>query len=98
MKYRFLDEAEAEFIEHVAYYEEEREGLGLEFAHEVFAAINRIVRFPAAWSPYSNRSRRCLLRRFPFGIVYQIIDEEIVIFAVMQLNRKPGYWRERLHP
>lgn len=96
MNYRFLDEAETEFIEHVAFYKEERIGLGLEFAREVLAAINRIVSFPSAWSPYSNRCRRCLLKRFPFGIVYRLIGEEVVIFAVMQLNREPDYWKGRL--
>jgi plasmid stabilization system protein ParE len=96
VNYRFLDEAEAEFNAQVVYYEEVQDGLGLEFAHEVFSAINRIGKFPSAWTPYSKRSRRCLLRRFPFAIVYRLIDEEIVIFAIMQLNREPDYWRNRL--
>ena len=95
MNYLFLDEAEREMYEAVAYYEESSEGLGLEFSREVFATISRILKFPEAWSPYSNRSRRCLLKRFPYGIVYRVAGDEVIIFAVMQLNRKPGYWENR---
>jgi len=96
VNYLFLDEAEREMYEAVAYYEESSEGLGLEFSREVFATITRILKFPEAWSLYSNRSRRCLLKRFPYGIVYREVDGEVVIFAVMQLNRKPGYWEGRI--
>lgn len=96
MNYLFFDKAERELYEAVAYYEESSEGLGLEFSREVFATVSRILRFPEAWSPYSNRTRRCLLKRFPYGIVYRVAGNEVVIFAVMQLNRKPGYWEERL--
>jgi len=96
VNYLFLDEAERELYEAVAYYEESSEGLGLEFSREVFATVSRILKFPGAWSPYSNRTRRCLLKRFPYGIVYRVVGDAVVIFAVMQLNRKPGYWKERL--
>lgn len=33
--------------------------------------------------------------RFPFGIIYYQRDDEIIILAVMQLNRKPNYWQNR---
>ena len=46
MNYLFLDEAERELYEAVAYYEESREGLGREFSREVFATVSRILRFP----------------------------------------------------
>lgn len=95
MNYLFLDEAVRELYEAVSYYEESSEGLGLEFSHEVFATVSRILKFPEAWSPYSKRTRRSLLKRFPYGIVYRVVGDEVVIFAVMQLNRKPGYWENR---
>jgi len=95
MNYSFQPEAETEFLEAIDYYENCDEGLGLEFSREIFATITRIVRFPRAWSPFSKRSRRCLCKRFPYGIVYRIADEEVVIYAVMQLNREPGYWENR---
>ena len=43
----------------------------------------------------SSKTRRGLLKRFPYGIVYQPKSDAIIIIAVMQLNRKPGYWSKR---
>lgn len=96
MNYSFHPEAEIEFFAAIDYYEECSEGLGLEFSQEIFAAIKRIANFPMAWSQYSANSRRCLVKRFPYGIVYRIVQDEVIIFAIMQLNREPDYWKTRL--
>lgn len=96
MKYSFHPSAKSEFNESIAYYEECQTGLGEEFAKEIFSTIQRILQFPEAWPKLSEHSRRCLARRFPYGVVYQAIDEEINIIAVMQLNRRPGYWKTRM--
>ena len=95
MKYRFHPEAETELNEAVDYYDACQEGLGLEFAREIHATIDSICQFPLAWTPLSQNTRRCLLRRFPYGVVYQSKGREIIIMAIMQLNRKPDYWRKR---
>ena len=96
MKYSFHPSANDEFNAAIDYYEECRTDLGLEFAKEVFSTIQRIMRFPEAWAPLSKNTRRCLTNRFPYGLIYQVIEYEILVIAVMQLNRKPGYWKERI--
>jgi hypothetical protein len=96
MKYSIHPAARLELLEAIAYYEECRDGLGLEFSREVYSSIDRVVQFPLAWSEYSEDTRRCLTKRFPYGLIYQIIGEEILIIAVTQLNREPGYWEGRL--
>jgi plasmid stabilization system protein ParE len=95
MKYRFHPAAETELNEAVDYYDACQEGLGLEFAREIHATIENIYEFPLAWTPLSQNTRRCLLRRFPYGVVYQFKGAEIIIIAIMQLNRRPDYWRKR---
>lgn len=67
----------------------------LSFAREVFLAIQNIIAFPQAWAPFSTNTRRCLINRFPYGVIYQITDGEILIIAVMHLTREPGYWEKR---
>lgn len=96
MKFYFHPEAEAEFDISVKYYEQCQPGLGLEFAEEVYATIGRIIQYPAAWSALSKNSRRCLVNRFPYGVIYQIKSRTLRIIAVAHLNRRPGYWKERL--
>ena len=95
MNYSFHAAAEAELNQAVDYYNACRPDLGWEFAEEVYAAIQNILAHPAAWTALSKHTRRCFVRRFPYGIVYQVADDGIRIIAVMHLNRKPGYWRDR---
>jgi len=72
-----------------------RNHLGLEFAQEIYATIHRVVDFPNAWQIMTTKTRRCLTNRFPFGIVYQIRNNEIIIIAIMHQNQKPFYWKNR---
>lgn len=96
MNLRILSCAEREFAEAVDYYNHERPGLGFEFAAEVKSALDRIAAFPQAWSMFSTRARRCVVRRFPYGILYQSREQCILILAIMHLARDPQSWQDRL--
>jgi hypothetical protein len=96
VNYAFHPEAEAEFVEAIEYYEVREIGLGLDFAAEVHAAIQRATTFPTAWQMVSQDVRRALVRRFPYGILYAIDAETIFFVAVMNLHRAPNYWANRL--
>ena len=98
MNYYFHPEAKIEFLDAIDYYESCSKGLGLEFSYDIKATIQRIISYPHAWSEFSKNTRRCLAKRFPFGVIYQVLEDknEILVVAVMQLNRKPGYWKNRL--
>ena len=95
MIYSFHPEAEVEFNKAIEYYEKIEPGLGIEFAIEVYATIQRSVAFPNAWPIIGGDIRRSLVRRFPFGILYSQESEGIYIAAVMNLHRDPEYWKHR---
>ena len=42
-----------------------------------------------------GRFRRCLVHRFPYGVIYAVEDDVVYVAAVMHLKRKPGYWESR---
>ena len=65
MRFYFHEYAEAEFDRAVEYYEDCRNGLGIEFAQEVYATIDRIIQYPEAWSPMSKNTRRCFVKPVP---------------------------------
>lgn len=92
----FLEPAQIEFEQAVTYYNEKQPGLGYDFAEEVASTIARIMNFPEAWPRLSKRTRRCRTKRFPYGVVYQIRDDKILVVAVAHLRRKPFYWRQRV--
>lgn len=85
MKFKFHPEAELEFDEAVRYYEECQAGLGLEFAEEVYGTISRIAAYPDAWSMLSKSTRRCLVNRFPYGVLYQVKSGMLRIVACIDV-------------
>ncbi len=89
-------EARLEFRDAIAYYEDRRDGLGLEFSREIYASINRIEDAPLVWSKLTDNSRRFLTRRFPYSVIYQALPDRILIVAIAHQSRKPGYWKKRL--
>lgn len=96
MQVQFLAPARAEFREAIAFYNAHKAGLGGEFSAEIRKAIQRIIEYPEAWSLISKRARRCRVSRFPFGVIYQVREDTLLIVAVMHLHREPDSWRHRL--
>jgi plasmid stabilization system protein ParE len=95
MTFLFHHEAEVEFNEAIDYYEGCETGLGYDFSIEVFTSIQNIVSYPTAWPIIEQDIRRCLVNRFPYGIIYSIEHDEVFILAVMHLRRHPDYWKQR---
>ncbi|MBP7828888.1 MAG: type II toxin-antitoxin system RelE/ParE family toxin [Kiritimatiellae bacterium] len=98
MKVDFLQTADSEFAEAIAYYNLQSEGLGLEFAAEVKRGLRRILQYPAAWTTLSRRTRRCRLNRFPYALLYPVRQDLILIVAVQNLHKHPDSWKSRLRP
>lgn len=96
MTYSFLEPAQAELEEAIDYYNERRAGLGDELAIEVEKTIRRILQNPLISPKLSANIRRCRVERFPYGVLYQIRSEGILVVAVMHLRRDPDYWKGRL--
>ena len=93
---RFLGAARAELREAVEFYDGRVSGLGDDFAAEIQRAVQQVGQHPNHGSPYLTGSRRVLLKRFPFSVVYQTVGDEVVIVAVVHQRRRPGYWLGRL--
>jgi toxin ParE1/3/4 len=66
----YLDEALAEAEAAARWYAERSLAAALAFSEEIDAAESAIARLPEAWPPFEFGTRRYLLRRFPFSVVY----------------------------
>ena len=95
MTIKFHSEARKEFFEAAEYYEEQVIGLGDDFIDEVEKVLYVIEQQPVSGAKVTMAERRFLVSRFPYGIIYTVKDDLITIFAVMNLKRKPGYWKSR---
>lgn len=93
---RFTEYARSELLAQTAYYEAQEKGLGARFLSEVEAAAQRAAVFPLHGKPSAGGTRRRLLAYFPFSVVYTEEDDGVLIHAVADGRRFPGYWLKRL--
>lgn len=95
MSFRLHPEAERELNEAIEYYEDIEPGLGYDLSVEIYSAIQRAMAYPRAWPFLDDEIRRALVRRFPYGVLYSVEGDALLIVAIMNLHREPGYWKGR---
>ena len=91
----YLEEALQEAEAAARWYAERSVTAAAGFSDEIDAAESAILRLPEAWPPYDHGTRRYLLQRFPFSVVYRVEARRVVIVAVAHARRRPGYWKSR---
>jgi plasmid stabilization system protein ParE len=87
--------AKAEMDESIAWYESQRENLGVELAVEIGATLHTISQHPVRYPLVRGEVRRALLRRFPYGIHYINETGRVVVFAVFHVKRNPSVLEDR---
>jgi plasmid stabilization system protein ParE len=89
-------EAELDITEAYVWYESRRVGLGEEFLGAVDAGVEIIRRQPEMYAPIHEGYRRCLIRRFPYAVLYECTQKRVTIYAVFHTSREPNQWHQRL--
>ena len=86
-----------ELSDAVRWYESRRAGLGGEFFDAVSASLSLVETNPEIGTTISadGQTRRVLVARFPYQLVYRLRATEIVIVAIAHMKRRPGYWKDR---
>ncbi|MDA0834146.1 MAG: type II toxin-antitoxin system RelE/ParE family toxin [Planctomycetota bacterium] len=92
---RFLPAARVDFDESFDWYARRSPEAAERFSSAVDAAIARILIDPAGFAFVDEWHQECLLKRFPFRMVYRSMLDQIQIVAVAHAKRKPGFWQER---
>lgn len=97
MSYFFSEAARVEHLEHVAYYEERRPGLGARYLAAFEAAMVKVCENPESYRvelPPGIRRYRVL--GFPYNILYRQSGTDVEVLVVAPHRRRPGYWLGRL--
>jgi len=90
------DDAAADIQAAAAWYDDQRRGLGTEYARAIRAQLAAVEREPRLFRVVHRDVRRALVRRFPYAIYFVIESERIVVFACLHIRRDPTIWRARL--
>lgn len=88
-----LPEAERDSAEAYAWYEQQESGLGKEFLRCVDACIQSIRRNPEMYRVVFEKYRRAVLRRFPYVIFFEFVDDTIIVYSVFHCSQDPKKWR-----
>ncbi len=89
-------EAEAEVIEAATWYEQKNQALAARFVQEFRSTLARVVDNPFQYQIVEDEMRRAPLVGFPYGILYVVSDDDIVVLSCFHDRRDPARWRERL--
>ena len=90
------DEAHLDVVEAVAWYEEQRSGLGAELLTELDVVMQRVIQTPLQFPEIREGVRRALLHRFPFSVYFRVGHETIDVVAILHHHRHPRVWEERI--
>ncbi len=96
MKIKFIHPSDQELIDAYNFYEYQLQGLGDQFLNEFNNIIKIIIEHPQIWSKVDKRTRKALLKRFPFLILYIFEDNMLYITCIAHQHRNPDYYIDRI--
>ena len=97
MSYFFNEAARVEHLEHVAYYEGQRPGLGVRYLAAFEAAMVKVCESPERYRvELAPGIRRYRVPGFPYSVLYRKTGTDIEVHVVAPHRRSPGYWLRRL--
>ena len=71
-------------------------GLGNEFLAALRSAERAVQASLLAYRVVRRDTRRFMLRRFPYQLLYRVVDDIIVVVACFHGRRSPQRWKSRL--
>jgi len=96
-KIEFTKEALFDIEAIVLWYEEQRLGLSYDFELCLEAGIDEISKNPQAFQKRYKNIKIRFISRFPYGIHYLFIENEITVIGVFHTSRSPKNWSKRPH-
>lgn len=96
MEIEFIEPALIELDDAITYYDLQSYGLGEKFLDEVLRTIKLISKFPQIWSKNTEHTRKAVMKKFPYSLIYSIHHNKIYIIAIAHHHREPEYWINRI--
>lgn len=90
-KYKLIIHAavQDEVLDAVEYYQSKQKDLGLAFYNEWIQAIQNILMAPEGYQKQRKNFRQIMLDRFPYLIIFEVVDREIYVYRLINANQNP---------
>ncbi len=92
---RFRPAASADVDDAYVWYESQERGLGERFLGELGSTLEAIAENPRRFPVMLRNTRRALVRRFPYGVFFRVLDDGVLVVACFHASRDPQRWGER---
>jgi toxin ParE1/3/4 len=80
----------------ISWYLEQNETTADKFVEEIDRAIDLVLASPRRWPTSDLDTRKFVLHRFPYAVIYHERKSVVRILAIAHGHRQPGYWKDRL--
>jgi len=87
--------AELDIRDAFLWYEDQKDSLGLTFEKHISKTIQNIQKNPLKIQIRYNQTRVAFLQQFPYGVHFNLIENEIIIVAVFHTSQSPKKWSKR---
>jgi plasmid stabilization system protein ParE len=91
----YLPGARRDFDESFDWYAARSLQAAIRFTDAVDAALSTVAANPERFAAADGMHRECPVRRFPFRIVYRVVENRVLVVAIAHAKRRPGYWKAR---
>jgi hypothetical protein len=71
------------------WYERQRGGLGDDFLAHVASTVDIVMAHPEAWPLVHRDVRRAMVLRYPYGLLYRVLDDVVVFVGCFHTRRHP---------
>lgn len=95
MRIRILSLAESDLLNGFRFYERQETGVGSYFLNALYSDIESL-RLYAGVHRRLYGYHRLLAKRFPFGVYYDINDDEIRVWRVLDCRQDPRWIKTQL--
>lgn len=101
LRVEFHDLADLDLFDAWSWYEDQQDGLGDRFLRSINATVHRAARWPNGGEPALRNDNGDIIERkvptdgFPYAVRYRVIDDRLVVMAVLHQHRHPDFGLDR---
>ncbi|MBS1572675.1 MAG: type II toxin-antitoxin system RelE/ParE family toxin [Bacteroidetes bacterium] len=81
--------AENDLANGIEWYESKQKGLSIKFLKCVEKYLERIHKNPLHYPLKKNQYREAFIEKFPYMIIYEVLENEVVVFSVFNTDQNP---------
>jgi toxin ParE1/3/4 len=88
--------AQRDFQEGLHWYRKRSDQAAEGFITSMERTLERIADHPERFRLVAENIRKAHFKRYPYSLIFRILQDCIKVYAVAHDKRRPGYWQRRI--